>query len=49
MNDSALILTTHSMEEAEHLCDRLAILVNDRLTCIGSPEHLKMKYGKAIF
>ncbi|ORX87956.1 P-loop containing nucleoside triphosphate hydrolase protein [Anaeromyces robustus] len=45
MNDSALILTTHSMEEAENLCDRLAILVNGRLMCIGSPEHLKMKYG----
>ncbi|ORX85647.1 P-loop containing nucleoside triphosphate hydrolase protein [Anaeromyces robustus] len=45
MNDSALIMTTHSMEEAENLCDRLAILVNGRLTCIGSPEHLKMKYG----
>ncbi|OUM69560.1 hypothetical protein PIROE2DRAFT_38042 [Piromyces sp. E2] len=45
MNDSALILTTHSMEEAENLCDRLAILVNGRLVCIGSPEHLKMKHG----
>jgi len=46
MNDSALILTTHSMEEAEHLCDRLAILVNGRLICIGSPKHLKLKYGE---
>jgi len=47
MNDSALILTIHFMEEAEHLCDRLAILVNGRLTCIGSPEHFKMKYGES--
>jgi ABC-type multidrug transport system ATPase subunit len=46
MNESALILTTHSMEEAEQLCDRLAILVNGRLTCIGAPEHLKMKFGE---
>jgi len=46
MNDSALIMTTHSMEEAEKLCDRLAILVNGRLNCIGSPEHLKMKFGE---
>jgi len=45
MNDSAVIMTTHSMEEAEYLCDRLAILVNGRLSCIGSPEHLKMKFG----
>ncbi|OUM64413.1 hypothetical protein PIROE2DRAFT_42579 [Piromyces sp. E2] len=47
MNDSAIILTTHSMEEVENLCDRLAILVNGRLMCIGSPEHLKMKYGES--
>eukprot|EP00833_Pecoramyces_ruminatium_P014977 jgi/Orpsp1_1/1189009/evm.model.d7180000068780.1 len=46
MNDSALIMTTHSMEEAENLCDRLAILINGRLNCIGSPEHLKMKFGE---
>jgi len=46
INESALILTTHSMEEAEKLCDRLAILINGRLTCIGAPEHLKMKFGE---
>ena len=46
MNNSALIMTTHSMEEAENLCDRLGILVNGRIICIGSPEHLKMKYGE---
>ncbi|ORX76945.1 P-loop containing nucleoside triphosphate hydrolase protein [Anaeromyces robustus] len=47
MNDSAIIMTTHSMEEAENLCDRLAILVNGRLSCIGSPEHIKMKFGES--
>ncbi|OUM69303.1 hypothetical protein PIROE2DRAFT_38395 [Piromyces sp. E2] len=46
MNESALILTTHSMEEAEQLCDRLAILVNGRLTCIGAPQHIKMRFGE---
>jgi len=44
-NNSSIILTTHSMEEAEVLCDRIAILINGRLSCIGSPEYLKMKYG----
>jgi len=44
-NDSAFIMTTHSMEEAENLCDRIGILINGRLVCIGSPEHIKMKYG----
>ncbi|OUM66908.1 hypothetical protein PIROE2DRAFT_31808, partial [Piromyces sp. E2] len=41
MNDSAVIMSTHSMEEAEKICDRLGILVNGRLVCIGSPEHIK--------
>ncbi|OUM56409.1 hypothetical protein PIROE2DRAFT_49513 [Piromyces sp. E2] len=45
INDSSIIMTTHSMEEAENLCDRLAILVNGQLSCIGSPDHLKMKFG----
>ncbi|ORX82548.1 P-loop containing nucleoside triphosphate hydrolase protein [Anaeromyces robustus] len=44
-NNSAIIMTTHSMEEAENLCDRIGILINGRLICIGSPEHIKMKYG----
>ena len=46
MNDFTLILTIHPMENVEHLCDRLAILVNGRLICIGSPEHLKLKFGE---
>lgn len=39
------ILTTHSMEEAEILCSRIAILAKGSLICIGSPQHLKSKYG----
>jgi len=34
----AIILTTHSMEEAEVLCDRLGIFVDGRLVCIGNPK-----------
>ena len=37
----AIIVTTHSMEEAETLCDRIAILANGELVCIGKKEHLK--------
>eukprot|EP01121_Diplochlamys_sp_Union-15-3_P000931 TRINITY_DN10786_c0_g1_i6.p1 TRINITY_DN10786_c0_g1~~TRINITY_DN10786_c0_g1_i6.p1 ORF type:complete len:784 (+),score=104.40 TRINITY_DN10786_c0_g1_i6:45-2354(+) len=32
----ALLLTTHSMEEAEALCDRLAIFNHGKLRCIGA-------------
>ncbi|VVA95177.1 unnamed protein product [Arabis nemorensis] len=41
----AIILTTHSMEEAEFLCDRLGIFVDGRLQCIGNPKELKARYG----
>lgn len=41
----AIILTTHSMEEAEHLCDRLGIFVDGSLQCIGNPKELKGRYG----
>ncbi|KAF6159969.1 hypothetical protein GIB67_033053 [Kingdonia uniflora] len=41
----AIILTTHSMEEAEVLCDRLGIFVDGSLQCIGNPKELKGRYG----
>ncbi|XP_052624589.1 ABC transporter A family member 7 [Lactuca sativa] len=41
----AIILTTHSMEEAEHLCDRLGIFVDGSLQCVGNPNELKGRYG----
>lgn len=42
----AAILTTHSMEEAEALANRIAIMVNGRLKCVGSPVYLKGKFGR---
>uniref|UniRef100_A0A8D3DMQ5 Cholesterol transporter ABCA5 n=1 Tax=Scophthalmus maximus TaxID=52904 RepID=A0A8D3DMQ5_SCOMX len=39
------VLTTHYMEEAEAVCDRVAIMVSGQLRCIGSIQHLKGKYG----
>ena len=35
---TAIVLTTHSMEEAEALCDRLGIFVGGQLQCIGNPK-----------
>jgi ABC-2 type transport system ATP-binding protein len=37
----AIILTTHAMEEADHLCDRVAILDRGRVLCEDSPAALK--------
>ncbi|XP_035703760.1 ATP-binding cassette sub-family A member 8-B isoform X2 [Folsomia candida] len=39
------ILTTHSMEEADALCTRIGIMNKGSIVCIGSPQHLKSKFG----
>ena len=40
-----VVLTTHSMEECEALCSRLTIMVRGQLQCLGSPQHLKNRFG----
>lgn len=41
-----IILTSHSMEECEALCTRLAIMVNGSFKCLGSTQRLKSKYSE---
>ncbi|KAK0587262.1 hypothetical protein LWI29_020149 [Acer saccharum] len=41
----AIILTTHSMEEADILGDRIGIMAKGRLRCIGSSIRLKSRFG----
>ena len=33
------------MEECEALCNRLTIMVNGRMKCLGTLQHLKNKFG----
>ena len=42
---SSVIMTTHSMDEAETLCRRIGILVNGQFACMGSSTYIKDKYG----
>ncbi|XP_053689710.1 phospholipid-transporting ATPase ABCA3-like [Sabethes cyaneus] len=44
----AIVLTSHSMEECEALCSRLAIMVNGEFMCLGSTQHLKNKFSKGF-
>ncbi|XP_061471613.1 ATP-binding cassette sub-family A member 10-like [Rhineura floridana] len=44
--EQGAILTTHHMEEAEAVCDRVAIMVTGQLRCLGSIQYLKSKFGK---
>lgn len=43
--DRTILLTTHFMEEADVLGDRIAIMANGDIQCCGSPLFLKKKYG----
>uniref|UniRef100_A0A8C2Q7P8 ABC transporter domain-containing protein n=1 Tax=Cyprinus carpio TaxID=7962 RepID=A0A8C2Q7P8_CYPCA len=41
----SVILTSHSMEECEALCTRMAIMVNGQFKCLGRIQHLKSRFG----
>lgn len=41
----AIILTTHSMEEADALCGRIGIMAAGKLRALGTPQRLKSTYG----
>ena len=45
----SVVLTSHSMEECEVLCNRLAIMVNGEFKCLGPVQHLKNKFSKGFF
>ena len=40
-----MILSTHSIEEAEILCDTVSWLKNGNFICVGNPEKLKILYS----
>lgn len=42
-----VVLVSHSMEEIEALCTRVAVMVSGRMQCLGSVQHLKTKFGAA--
>ena len=43
--NKSVILVSHSMEEVEALCTRLVVMVSGQIQCIGTPQHLKNKFG----
>jgi ABC-2 type transport system ATP-binding protein len=40
-----ILLTTHNMEEADQLCDRVAIVDHGRMLALGAPSELKASVG----
>jgi len=43
-----VLVTTNYLEEAEALCDRIAIIDHGRLIAVDTPDHLKLTYGGRV-
>jgi ABC-2 type transport system ATP-binding protein len=45
-----ILLTTHYMQEADELCDRIAIVDHGRVLALGTPDELKRRVqGESVF
>ena len=40
-----VVLTTHAMDECEALCERVGMMAEGKLRCLGSAQHLKERFG----
>jgi ABC-2 type transport system ATP-binding protein len=43
-----VLITTNYLEEAQALCDRLAIIDHGKLIAVDTPSHLKQSYGGSV-
>ncbi|XP_070382190.1 phospholipid-transporting ATPase ABCA3-like isoform X2 [Dermacentor albipictus] len=43
---TTFMLTSHNMDECEFSCDRLTIMVNGQMMCLGTLQHLREKFGQ---
>ena len=39
-----VVLVTHAMDEAEALCDRLAVIAQGRLIALGTPDEIRAEH-----
>lgn len=46
--NSAVVITTHTMEEAEELATKLGIMVQGKIKCFGSTNHIREKFGQGF-
>src|SRR5438132_1956767 len=47
-NDMTVLVTTHYLDEADRLCDRLAIIHSGRIVALGTPAALRADLGREI-
>jgi len=43
--ERSVVLTTHSLDECEALCNQVVVMVGGKLKCIGNIQHLKSRFG----
>ncbi|CAD8212177.1 unnamed protein product [Paramecium octaurelia] len=46
LRNCSAIMTTHTIEEAESLSQRIGILIAGQFKCLGTPQYLRQKYSK---
>jgi ABC-2 type transport system ATP-binding protein len=47
-SDVTILLTTHYLDEAERLCDRIAVMHEGKIVALGSPAELRATLGEEI-
>jgi ABC-2 type transport system ATP-binding protein len=47
-NEITILLTTHYLDEAERLCDRVAIVYAGEIVALGTPEELRSSLGREL-
>jgi ABC-2 type transport system ATP-binding protein len=47
-SEMTILLTTHYLDEADRLCDRLAVMHEGRIVAMGSPAALRAELGESI-
>jgi ABC-2 type transport system ATP-binding protein len=45
---TTVCLTTHDMNEADEMCDRVAFLSQGRIVALDTPRELKLRYGERV-
>jgi ABC-2 type transport system ATP-binding protein len=47
-SDVTILLTTHYLDEAERLCDRIAVMHEGKIVALGSPAELRATLGEEL-
>lgn len=48
LEGKTVLITTNYLEEAQALCDRIAIIDHGRLVALDTPDHLRQRYGGSV-